>query len=170
MICVVGCNHGIQPRDPDWLGGDTREAAEQKQHFAQLLDKIIIGCEVRFVGEEWGLPDITIAHDLADKHGAMWSNINTSPGDLKQMGIPDDYVKGPYALEQKEMWHRKREHVIFSNIISSKAGAQDLLIICGFDHFEPLAGLLLEVDGVVEPCDYRKLDWYRAGVFPEDDP
>jgi len=38
MNYALGRNHGIQPKDPDWLAGDTPEAAEQKRHFAELIE------------------------------------------------------------------------------------------------------------------------------------
>jgi hypothetical protein len=169
VIWVVGCNHGIQPRDPDWLGGDAPEAADQKRHFSELLEKIISECRVDFVGEEWGLPDVTTACYLAGKYGATWVNINTCQEDLKQMGIPRDYVAGPYTNEQKESWNRKREQAILANIKGKKGSAERLLIICGFEHLQRLSTLLVEIETIVTPCDYRILPWFRHGMFPEND-
>ncbi|HTF24922.1 MAG TPA: hypothetical protein VK937_13565 [Candidatus Limnocylindria bacterium] len=92
MIYVFGCNHGIQPKDPDWLAGDTPEAAEQKRHFAELIEASVKTNETKFMAEEWGLICITSAHAIADKHGISWCDINTCFHDLDELGIPRDYV------------------------------------------------------------------------------
>jgi len=168
MIYVVGCNHGIQPRDEDWLGGDWQEAKAQKAAFAGLIERIIQQGEIQFVGEEWGLPDITTACELAETNQVPWVNINTSAEDLDRLGIPQDYVKESFSEAQKRNWHRQREQVMLGRLKENWGEASNALAICGFEHMEPLAGLL-RMDGVAaETVDYRKMDWYRPGVFSED--
>jgi hypothetical protein len=168
MIYVVGCNHGIQPRDEDWLRGDTPEARDQKSRFTKVIAETIKEGEIQFVGEEWGRVETTIAHELAENCGIPWANINTSTADLKRMGIPCDYVKGPFTPEQKERWHRQREQFMLRRIQENRGAAQNLLIVCGFEHLQPLSDLLRRGGTTVAPVDYRELDWYQPGIFSED--
>lgn len=167
MIYVVGCNHGIQPRREDWLGGDTAQAREQKLHFAGLIEEIIRDCGIQSVGEEWGREEITTAHALADNYGLRWANINTSPEDLDRLGIPRDYVEGIYPNEQEEQWHRQREQFMHQKIREHQGAAENLLIVCGFEHLRPLCDLLGQNGAAVEPIDYRERAWYQDGVFSD---
>jgi aldehyde:ferredoxin oxidoreductase len=168
MIYVVGCNHGIQPRDEDWLARDSPEANAQKAHFAELIERTIQQGEIQFVGEEWGLSDTTTARASAGTHEIPWVNINTSRDDLDRLGIPHDYVKGNFSEAQKRHWHSQREQVMLCKLKENWGEALNVLAVCGFEHMEPLAELL-RIDGVAaETVDYRKMDWYRAGVFSGD--
>ncbi|MGA9055244.1 MAG: hypothetical protein WB763_01905 [Terriglobia bacterium] len=168
MIYVVGCNDGIQPRDQDWLGGDSPEAMAQKAHFAELIERIIQERKIQFVGEEWGLPDITTACASAGTHRIQWVNINASRDDLDRLGIPHDYVKGDFSEAQRRHWHSQREQVMLCKLKENRGEALNVLAVCGFEHMESLAELL-RIDGVAaETVDYRKMDWYRAGVFSGD--
>jgi hypothetical protein len=144
MIYVLGCNHGIQPRDPDWLVGDTNQAAEQRAHFAQLIDTSVNESEAQFVAEEWGLSCTTRAASIADRHGIPWSNVNTSFHDLNELGMPHDYVNGAYSNEEKEKWNRERDKVMLEKIKAAKKEAANGVIICGFEHMDPLVELLEE--------------------------
>jgi len=168
MICIVGCNHGIQPQDEDWLAGDTLEAKEQKAHFAELIQEIIQTDKIQFVGEEWGLREITTAHALADTHEIPWSNINTSLDDLDRLEIPHGYAKANFTEAQKKRWHSQREQIMLRKLKEKRGEAQNILIVCGFDHVEGLADLLGQESVVVKTVDYRKKRWFQAGVFSED--
>jgi hypothetical protein len=116
MIYVVGCNHGIQPRDPDWLVGDAGEAANQKARFGELIETTIKQGQGKFVAEEWGLSSITRGQAIADRGGIPWSDINTCFHDLAQLGIPRDYVNRDYSKEKKAKWNKDREKVMLENI------------------------------------------------------
>jgi hypothetical protein len=165
MIYVMGCNHGIQQQPPR----DVQEKTEQRSCFAQLIEETIREGEIRFIGEEWDHNGgTTIAQDIASKHGVQHVNINTTRADLKQMEIPLHYTKLPYHAERKEQWHRQREQFMLRKIIESRGGAENLLVVCGFDHMLPLSDLLREETPEVKTMDYRKCDWYRPDVFSED--
>lgn len=161
VIHVIGCNHGIQPRDPDWLGGDTNGAAEQKARFKQLIEASFISVQAEFVAEEWGLADVTTAHALADRCTIPWCNINTCHQDLDRLGIPHDYVNGDYTPDQKRNWNAEREKVMLRNIKACIESKPNGVVICGFDHMSPLVELL-RGDGIeAEEVNYRKKEWYR---------
>jgi len=167
LIYVVGCNHGIQPRDQDALFGDTSQARDQKSHFTTLIEEIIKGHKIQFVGEEWGLQETTIARASAG-NGVRWANINTSREDLREMGIPPDYLKGEYSSGQKAQWNRQREQVMLRKIQEYKGDTERLLVVCGFEHLQPLAELLLKINTSVATIDYRNLSWYQPNVFTDD--
>ena len=167
MIYVVGCNHGIQPRDPDWLAGDTIEAAEQKNHFAQLIEATVKADGTKFVAEEWGLPSTTSAHSIADKRGIPWFDINTCFHDLDQLGIPRDYVNGSYSTQKKLYWNREREKVMLKRIKAGLKGEPHGIVICGFEHMSPLVELLRGASIEAEPVNYREKECYQP-VFSGD--
>jgi hypothetical protein len=168
MIYDVGCNHGIQPRDGDWLAGDTPEAREQKTRFAELLDETIQRCEIRCAGEEWGREEITILHAIADTHQIPWANINTSHEELDRLLIPRNYTTGPFNEVQKRNWHRQREQIMLGNLRRHAGEVENILLVCGFEHMDPIAVLLREQNVAVTVVDYRTTAWYRPGVFCED--
>lgn len=171
MIFVVGCNHGIQKASEDDLlpFDNIAEIRTQRLSFSRLLEAIVTKDEIQFVGEEWGLPESSLAQNLAERIGTAWANINTSLEDLDRMGIPQNYVHGPYSQADKDRWNRQREEFMFGRIQENKGDAQNLLIVCGFQHLGPLRELLGRNEEQVRPVDYRGLDWYVPGVFCDDD-
>jgi len=165
---IVGCNHGIQPRDADAVFGDSEQVTEQKTQFANLIESLIIENDIEFIGEEWGRPNLTYAHALADANPkSSWADINTTLEELDEMKIPRDYVHGAYSPEQKRRWTRQREAVMFKKILERKGKATKYMVICGFEHLEPLAEVLGKDCNALEFVDYRQEEWYDAEVFAE---
>lgn len=171
MIFVVGCNHGIQTADEDDLLpiDDIAEIRRQRLRFRSLLEAIAAKNQVQFLGEEWGLPQPSIAQNLAEEKRIAWANINTSFEDLDRMGIPRDYVHGRHGQAEKDRWNRRREEFMLGRIQENKGRAQNLIIVCGFRHLEPLRELLSQNKDEVQPIDYRGMGWYHPGVFCDDD-
>jgi aldehyde:ferredoxin oxidoreductase len=167
-ILIVGCNHGIQPKDADALFGDSQLVTNQKKQFANMIEGLAIDNEIEFIGEEWGLANMTSAHRLANASKTIgWANINTSHEDLDAMEIPRDYVDGAYSPEQKQEWSRQREGIMVKKLRESRGTATRCLVICGFEHVEPLADTLRKDCNTVERVDYRQQQWYQAGLFAE---
>lgn len=167
MVYVVGSNHGIQQDEIGDTQENTEERTEQRAHFTQLIEEIVSKEKVDLICEEWDHDGgITIARGIAGKCGTRWFNINTGAEDLRQMGIPPIYTKLT-ALQpgRKAQWHAEREKFMLRKIQEKRGCAENLLVICGFDHMLPLSELLREGIADVEVVDYRKLDWYRPGVF-----
>lgn len=161
MIYVVGCNHGIQPRDPDWLAGDAEQAATQKARFGELIDTTVKENEGKFVAEEWGLRDVSRGQFVANKYGIPWSDINTCFHDLDGLGIPRDYVNENHSEEQKQKWNRDREKVMLERIKAARKDLPNGLVICGFEHMDPLVKSLRAEEIEAQPVDYRNRDWYQ---------
>jgi len=168
MIYVVGCNHGIQAEKIGDTQENTQERTEQRTSYAELIEATLREGEIQFVGEEWGTNGTTIAHAVANKHGIPWANINTSPADLKQMRIHPFYTKLRCPPGRKAKGHDQRERFMLHKIQESRGQAKNLLVICGFDHMLPLSDLLREENAEVKFIDYRNRDWFRRGVFFED--
>jgi hypothetical protein len=166
MVYVVGCNHGIQRQEPDVL--DTPQAIEQRGHFRELISRIVKENKVQFVGEEWGLATMTVAHAVADDNGKIpWANINTTNEQLDAMKIPRGYGSENFATAQKEQWHRQREEVFIKNLQEQKHNAEKLIVICGFDHFQRLTESLRRICKSVEAVDYRTMSWYDKDAFTD---
>lgn len=168
---IVGCNHGIQKANEDDLLpiDNIVEIRTQRLSFSRLLEAIVTNSEIQFVGEEWGLPQPSIAKLLSREKGIAWANINTSLEDLHEMGIPRDYVHGLYDPAAKDHWNQLREGFMFRRVQEMKGGAQHILVVCGFHHLQPMAQLLANLTRTVQTIDYRGLDWYRAGIFSGDE-
>ncbi len=123
---------------------------------------------IQILPEEDGTPDETAAQQLAFNRDLPWENINTTNVDKDRMGIPRNYLHGPFNQDQKREWDRQREEFMAGKIVAHRNTAQNALVICGFDHSEPLA-TLLGADGIfVRVFDYKNLDWYRQGIFAEN--
>jgi len=166
MIYVVGCNHEIQHRDDSASVDPLR--MDQRSHFAELLERIMNGDCIQFVGEEWGRPYATIARDLAESYRVPWVNINTSVEDRRRMGIPaGDYALEPYTKQQKELWDREREKFMVHQIARNRGAAQNLLVVCGLTHLKWLSDLLGQDGNQVNVVDYRKLPWHRDVFLDE---
>jgi hypothetical protein len=164
----VGCNHGIQPRTGGFADYDGAEANEQRQHFKAMLAEICSKNRIQIVLEEDGTLEETAAEQLAISRGVPWENINTTNEDKDRMGIPRNYLTGPFTQQEKTEWNRQRDIFMAEKVVSHRADAENAVIICGFDHLEPLAALL-EGKGIpVRVWDYRSFNWYRQGIFPDN--
>lgn len=166
QVYVISCNHGIQPGGL-LAQGDGADALEQRRHFTNLLEDIIRRRGITFIGEEQGFGEETIADLLGVKYSIPVKDINTQKSDKQRMGIPCDYLSGEFAVEQKSRWDRQREEFMLARIQENRGAARNILVLCGFVHLEPLSGLLGK-DSAVRQIDYRKYEWYRAGVFAGD--
>jgi hypothetical protein len=167
LIHVLGCNHGIQVGIGGFVDLDPAGQNEQRAHFRALLESICEGQAIQIVLEEDGAPEETAGEQIATQRDIPWIDINTSNEDKNQMGIPIDYVTGPYAEDQKNNWNHQRELFMVDKINEHQNEGESLLIICGFAHMQQLADVLRQ-DDTVQQWDYRNLDWYHAGVFAED--
>lgn len=164
---IVGCNHGIQPGIGFLSALDGKEVNEQREHFTKLVRELCAEHELQIVLEEDGTVEETAGHQLAVERNIPWENINTTNEDKERMDIPRDYVDGPYDEERKREWSRQRETFMAGKIIAHQKASPRGLVICGFDHSEALMDLLKMRGIPTQVWDYRKLDWYRSGVFAE---
>lgn len=165
MFYIVGCNHGIQPGTGGFTALDTADQNEQRAYFRAVIQEICVANGIEIVLEEYGDLEETIGNQLADHFRIPWRDINTSNADKDRMGIPQDYVAGPYSDEQRANWNYQREQFMLAKICEYRKNTTDILIICGFDHMRSLALLLAEKGAQVQETDYRRLEWYRSGVF-----
>ena len=84
------------------------------------------------------------------------------------MGIPIDYVTGPYTDAEKNGWNHQRDLFMAGKINEHRSEDECLLIICGFVHMQPLADILGQDETQIQIWDYRNLGWYVPGVFVGD--
>lgn len=165
---VLGCNHGIQRLRPLNCFDDTPEVQRQRLHFRDLLAKVISESKIEVIAEERDDSQETIAQSLAKEHGICCPNIDAPSEKRESLGIPSDYLKGNYTDAKKQAWLRLREDFMLRRIKQEQGNAHSALVICGFLHMNPLAGLLQQGSTTVCISDYRKEDWYQPGVFTDD--
>ena len=168
MIYVVGCHHDIQSSDPVPFLQGSPAVKEQRDHFRQLVERMLIGNEVGLVAEEWGRKSESFAEALSKERVVEYVNIHTNIEDLDALGIPRDYSNPiKYTLEQREGWLQQRERFMLEMIHSARGAAKTLVVICGFYHLGPLAEHLGNGERVIQ-VDYREEEWYRGEVFFPD--
>jgi hypothetical protein len=167
LFHIIGCNHGIQLGTGGFAVFDGAEANEQREHFRRLLSGICAENGIEILLEEDGTIERTSAQEIATDRGIAWENINTTNQDKDQLGIPRDYLTGPYSDEQKDQWTRQRELFMVARIVAHSESIKNAMVICGFEHLEPIFAQL-EAQGItVRMLDYRASSWYRLGVFDE---
>jgi hypothetical protein len=167
LFHIVGCNHGIQIGTGGFTGLDTVEQNEQRAHFREFLEQICGGNGIREVFEENGSLEKTAGAQLADGRGITWTDMNTTNEDKDRMGIPRDYILEDHTEEQKAIWNYQREQFMVAKIHNHLGDSDSVLIICGFEHMQPIAALLGTNDPQIHTWDYRTRNWYRPGIFVE---
>lgn len=170
---VLGCNHGIQRLRPLNCFDDTSDVRQQRSQFRDLLAKIINESKIELIGEERNDSQETIAQELARKSGICCPNIDANLENRKRLGIPCDYLadengRYKYGDAERAAWLKKREEYMLGRIRQEQGNANSVLVICGFRHMAPLAGLLQQGGPSVCIRDCRNEEWYQPDVFPED--
>jgi hypothetical protein len=164
---IVGCNHGIQIGSGGFADLDGADANEQREHFRALIEGICGEGAIHIFLEEDGTLEETAAQQIALERNVSWENINTTSEDKDQIGIPRDYLSGAYSGDQKHEWNRQRDVFMVGKIVKHRSKVEHAIVICGFDHFEPIVALL-EAQGIpVRRWDYRTSGWFRPGVFSD---
>jgi hypothetical protein len=133
-----------------------------------LLEGICEGQAIQIVLEEDGSAEETAGEQIAAQRNIPWIYINTSNDDKTQMGIPINYITGPYTEVQKNNWNHQRELFMVGKINEHRSEGESLLIVCGFAHMQPLTDMLGQDGVLVQQWDYRNFDWYLPGVFAQD--
>ena len=151
-----------------FAGLDPAEQNEQRTHFRALLEGICEGQAIQIVLEEDGSAEETAGEQIAAQRNIPWIYINTSNDDKTQMGIPINYITGPYTEVQKNNWNHQRELFMVGKINEHRSEGESLLIVCGFAHMQPLTDMLGQDGVLVQQWDYRNFDWYLPGVFAQD--
>jgi len=156
-ILVVGLNHQIQRADI-LSGGDDIEKLEheQKVHFAEYLARVIEERGVGFIGEEAqhgvALIGQRLAADLNCRHGNV-----EMPTDVRETRrIPADYTRQdrPYTSEQRATWHAEREAYMVEQVLGN-GSCESVVVLCGREHVEPLAGRFRDAAHSVETFPQR---------------
>ena len=160
-IVLVGCDHGLQPTAS--LGiGDVEIERGQKRHFSRMLEGLIDSHSINLIAEETRASEETIARRLADTHGCEYVNINAVKQDRRELGIPADYLKpnAHYPSRQIAHWQARREQFMYEKLSRHRPPTRNALIICGWSHLDPLAGLLREEGPNLRLCDVRETGWF----------
>jgi hypothetical protein len=168
LIHIVGCNHGIQVGRSGLAALDPANQNEQRERFTAMLEDICSDQAIEIILEENGAPEETAGEQIARQRNIPWVDINTSTADKERLGIPAEYLTGPYTADQRSDWNRQRELFMLGKIAEHRRRRGMLLIICGFEHLQTLTELLNQDGSVVQPWDYRRLGWYRDGIFAGD--
>lgn len=134
---------------------------EQKKAFAQTIHQTIQEENAQFVGEEGEHGVSLIAAVEAQRLGCKHINIEMTPAERAQKGIPHDYTNpSPYTKEQKESWNSEREEHMVQRAISGAGSSESIVILCGRDHSDSLAERFRTLEHDVEISDLNEEEWY----------
>ena len=160
-IVLVGCEHSLQPTASLGIGEAEIERG-QKHHFSRMLEGLIGRHSIHLIGEETRASEETIAQRLADIHGCEYVNINAVKQDRRELGIPADYLKpnAHYPSRQIACWQARREQFMYEKLSRHRGRSRNALVICGWSHLDPLAGLLREEGPNLRLCDVRETKWF----------
>ena len=184
-MIIVGLNHNIQLAAIWDLGIDQGQLEEdQKKQFRQMLGTIVKEREIQFIGEEMDVATFRERHKLgmrsADGHplpdqaqtiacqeanglGCRYAEIDMPLAVRNARDIPCDYTNdnSPYPAEQKRKWSEEREQYMVEQAFKNAGDAQNVLIICGFNHAENLSELFRQAGHEVETRYVRDESWYK---------
>ena len=160
-IVLVGCKHSLQPTASPGIGEAEIERG-QKHHFSRMLEGLIGRHSIHLIGEETRASEETIAQRLADTHGCEYVNINAVKQDRRELGIPADYLKpnAHYPSRQIACWQARREQFMYEKLSRHRGRTRNALVICGWSHLDPLAGLLRGEGPNLRLCDVRETKWF----------
>ena len=171
MISIVGCDHAHQRKAQscggqgveESCGGQGVEAFErdQKRHFVEVIEPIIVEISPGFVGEEINQGADTFAADLAQKHGCEYANVDMSEPRRREAGIPRSYSDNREGHTQEELatWDRMREEFMVDETIRTLNG-RNALVICGRLHQNNLAQLFRDRGHEVRVVNISADPWY----------
>jgi hypothetical protein len=162
-ILVVGLMHQLQSTTPIYTEGKAADLEkEQKRQYEEMLDRVIKGRGVQFIGEEAKHGTGSIAHQIARRQGREYANIEMEPAERQAKGIPPAYPDEESSLPPEEInrRHKIRESHMFDKTIKQAGSAESVLILCGRIHADALAQLFKEAGHTVETYDVNKEGWY----------
>ena len=109
-------------------------------------------------------PIEVIGRQVATERGCEYEEeeVDLCLAERRCRNIPIDYTdeNSNYSLEQKAGWHREREDHMFRKTIEKKAGADVILIICGYEHAENLAKLFENAGNATKTLYLSQENWF----------
>ena len=163
-ILILGINHQIQAADILGFSSDgemEKLERQQKEQFTLLLQQMITKNGVQIVGEETKHGVESIAKRVCDSEERRHTNIEMTPDERKEREIPPLYNENPETLPaDRERWNREREEFMIKRTIADAAGMENVMVICGRMHMQPLATRFSELGHTVETADVQDQSWY----------
>jgi hypothetical protein len=166
-VCILGIDHSISDYD------DKRTTAATRKEFETLLRGLVQERDVQFIGEETYSDKTTVARCIAAHGGTRWAPIEMSRGAREELGIADEQKNrqqiGEDFGEQAGRVTRTRvpsdgirEEYMFWRAIkeAEAAAAQNILILCGFEHGDELRQRFEKQDHQVTLDSLCRYPWY----------
>jgi len=164
-VYILGVNHQIQ--SPQIMSYSTSGEVQrfehgQKDEFRTLLCQIIRDRCVLLVGEEARHDQSSIAAEVCAEARIAYMNIEMLPEQRRARGIMPGYERDANLTpEQKAQFHREREQDMYERMLAAVENENvTILVICGSDHAEPLAGRFRASGYHVEVGDLTEHNWY----------
>ena len=179
MIFVVGVDHCLQEPESTsgfWQGIEqTPRARRQREGFRALIQQIVSahGCE--FIGEEANEGQVTPAVREADRlrrsgRDIAYHNIEMTRTERRAAGIPTEGYDGDPKYDAKlvSTWNRFREQHMIREIQAHRGDSENLLIICGVRHMNPLVEYFRQQgEDVALPKDATREEWFAGRLSTE---
>ena len=161
-VYILGVEHDMQ-NDPHPIEAD--DARYQIQQYEATLTSLLRLGRFTLICEETSHKAKSIAARLAAEFGIGYVNIDVTPEQRAQLGIPEGHLnkrnRNKSTQQQKDDWLKVRDVHMASGVRSRWAGHAEVLVVCGADHLPTLAARLQEPGIVIRRSDIRTQDWYR---------
>jgi hypothetical protein len=163
-IIIVGVNHQIQPVEIlscSSNGGAEKFEKEQKDKFAELLQKKITENDVEIVGEEARHGHETVTQRVCESEGCRHTNVEMTPEERIARDIPGGYNENPgFPEADRERCNKEREDYMATKALAEANGADSMMVICGSRHLEALAQRFRAAGHTVKTVPLQDQPWY----------
>jgi hypothetical protein len=158
-ILVVGVHHVLQDPNPSGFARDVPPGeSDDKARFRQMLEKVIISRGVSIIGEEQLQGRETIPRRVADALGIQHEYVEMSREERARRGIPENYACDcSLPAAQVQAYHREREAYWVARIEALAPANASCVLVCGRDHIDSLATLLVSRQHIVDRVDVASL-------------
>ena len=163
-IHILGINHQVQPADiRSWSSNGSLQKFEQEQkdRYAELVEKLIAKTGAQIVAEETQHGLDTVTKRVCDRVKCRPANIEMPPDERATRGIPAGYNENPDTPSlDRERWNREREEYMAAKAMTEAGEAESAIVICGRMHVQPLAEKFSKAGHGVETSDLQDQPWY----------
>ena len=158
MLHILGCDHYLQEYELQDCQEEIRKIEhELKKKFYSVIEEIIGGHAISFVGEECKPAQKTIPRELASERGCKYAEIDMSLTERERKGIPKNYEK--LGNEEQRRCNALREEYMVDRTYSESTPEESKLIVCGALHIEGLASLFHKREKEVVTRNVLSEDW-----------
>jgi hypothetical protein len=133
----------------------------QKENYIQLLQSNMSARATQLVAEEWRHGEESIAERICNRMEIRYANVEMTPEERRERQIPPGYNEDAnYPATEKQRCNGEREEYMLAKMMAALGKEENVLLICGREHMDPIADQLRQRGHTVETIDLTKELWY----------